>query len=193
MSAAITDSIAYLSSPLLLGASLTTRYVLPTLTVKTGSITFKRTEYMKKWGEGSPTDSTSRIDHDLMLTCSPAAQTLIQVLPYITTEAVLCRACLLFSQLAIVYPHLIAKAYSMLQFIKPSSAVTTLKSTQAAMSIDEIVVVINSFLPYASTKTIQYGLLQRKPPQLCHFLPYLYFPTESDDDYCTHIVHDHHE
>ena len=95
VSAAITDSIAYLASPLLLGASLTTRYVLPTLTVKTGSITFKRTEYMKKWGEGGPTDSTSRIDHDLILTCSPAAQTLIQVLPYITTEAVLCRACLL--------------------------------------------------------------------------------------------------
>ena len=94
VSAAITDSIAYLASPLL-GASLTTRYVLPTLTVKTGSITFKRTEYMKKWGEGGPTDSTSRIDHDLILTCSPAAQTLIQVLPYITTEAVLCRACLL--------------------------------------------------------------------------------------------------
>ena len=86
VSAAITDSIAYLVSPLLLGASLTTRYVLPTLTVKTGSITFKRTEYMKKWGEGGPTDSTSRIDHDLILTCSPAAQTLIQVLPYITTE-----------------------------------------------------------------------------------------------------------
>ena len=40
VSAAITDSIAYLASPLLLGASLTTRYVLPTLTVKTGSITF---------------------------------------------------------------------------------------------------------------------------------------------------------
>ena len=61
----------------------------------------------------------------------------------------------------------------------------TLQALQQCQRIDEIVVVIDSFLPYASTKTIQYELLQRKPPQLCHFLPYLYFPTENDDDYCT--------
>lgn len=87
---AIGNSLAYLASPPLLGATLTTRYILPTLTLKTGSVTFKRTELMKRWGEGGPTDSTSRPDDLLQLKYSPAAQSLLKVLPYVTTEAVLC-------------------------------------------------------------------------------------------------------
>ena len=54
VAAAICNSLAYLASPSLLGATLTTRYILPTLTLKTGSVTFKRTEFMKRWGEGGP-------------------------------------------------------------------------------------------------------------------------------------------
>ena len=45
---------------------------------------------MKRWGEGGPTDSTSRPDDLLQLKYSPAAQSLLKVLPYVTTEAVLC-------------------------------------------------------------------------------------------------------
>ena len=58
VSAAICDSLAYLASPPLLGATLATRYILPTLTLKTGSVTFKRTDLMKRWGEGGPTNSS---------------------------------------------------------------------------------------------------------------------------------------
>ena len=163
VAAAIGNSLAYLASPPLLGATLTTRYILPTLTLKTGSVTFKRTELMKRWGE----------DDLLQLKYSPAAQSLLKVLPYVTTEAVL----------SIVLPHLCAKAYSSFQFVTPSSAVTTLKSTQAAMSVDEIVAVVDGFLPYASDKTLQYGLLQAKAPQLSDLLRYLYLPTDKDDAY----------
>ena len=50
------------------------------------------------------------------------------------------------------------------------------------MSVDEIVAVVDGFLPYA--KTLQYGLLQAKAPQLSDLLRYLYLPTDKDDAYC---------
>lgn len=50
---ALVDAMTLLSSPRLLGTSLSTRYLLPTLSVKTGSITYKRTEFMKEWSEGT--------------------------------------------------------------------------------------------------------------------------------------------
>lgn len=52
VAAALVDAMTLLSSPRLLGASLTTRYLLPTLTVKTGSITYKRVHFMKEWTPG---------------------------------------------------------------------------------------------------------------------------------------------
>lgn len=48
----LVDAMTLLSSPRLLGAALTTRYLLPTLTVKTGSITYKRVDFMKEWSSG---------------------------------------------------------------------------------------------------------------------------------------------
>lgn len=48
----LVDAMSLLSSPRLLGAALSTRYLLPTLSVKTGSITYKRVDYMKEWPTG---------------------------------------------------------------------------------------------------------------------------------------------
>lgn len=52
------------------------------------------------------------------------------------------------------------------------------------MSVDEIVAVVDGFLPYASDKMLQYGLLQAKAPQLSDLLRYLFLPTDKDDAYC---------
>ena len=49
----LVTTISFLSSPRLLGPALTTRYLLPTLTVKTGSITFKRSDTMRPWSEST--------------------------------------------------------------------------------------------------------------------------------------------
>ena len=49
----LVTTISFLSSPRLLGPALSTRYLLPTLTVKTGSITFKRSDTMRPWSEST--------------------------------------------------------------------------------------------------------------------------------------------
>ena len=54
----LVTTISFLSSPRLLGPALTTRYLLPTLTVKTGSITFKRSDTMRPWSESTPSLSS---------------------------------------------------------------------------------------------------------------------------------------
>lgn len=108
------------------------------------------------------------------MTLSPAARSLSKVVGYVTPEAVI----------AVTLAHLFPKAYSLLAMIEPSSSIATLKSTQAAMCLDEIIQVIYSVLPYFSYKMLLYNIIQRQAPGLDDLLSHLYFPTSQDDKCC---------
>ena len=170
----LVTTISFLSSPRLLGPALTTRYLLPTLTVKTGSITFKRSDTMRSWSESTPSLFTSSPPDDPLLpVLCPPARALIAVLGYVTPEALV----------SITLAHLFPKAYSLLALLEPSSSTPTLKSIQAALCVSEIIEVVRALLPFFSPKLFLYNVVQRPNPRLGDLLPYLYFPAASDDPY----------
>ena len=88
----LVDAMTLLSSPRLLGSALSTRYLLPTLTVKTGSITYKRVDLMKEWDfdNGIYRMCFLCVDNELNLLLSPAARSLQKIVGYVTPEAVIC-------------------------------------------------------------------------------------------------------
>lgn len=53
VSECLVSALTLVSSPRFLGPALTTRYILPTVTVKTGNIGFKRTAFMRAFPEGT--------------------------------------------------------------------------------------------------------------------------------------------
>lgn len=170
----LVTAISFLSSPRLLGPALTTRYLLPTLTVKTGSITFKRSDTMRPWTEGTRLVlSLSLADDSLLPVLCPAARALIAVLGYVTPEALV----------SITLAHLFPKAYSLLALLEPSPATPTLKSIQAALCVSEIIEVVRALLPFFSPKLFLYNVIQRPNPRLGDLLPFLYLPVASDDSY----------
>ena len=89
------------------------------------------------------------------------------------------------SCIAITLAHLLPKAYSLLAMLPPSSSTPTLKSTQAAMCVTEILEVIRSVQPFFSARMLQYNLIQCKPPRLADLLNNLYLPVQTDDSYRT--------
>lgn len=68
--------------------------------------------------------------------------------------------------------------------IEPSSTTPTLKSTQAAMCIDEIIQVVHGVLPFFSYNMLLYNIIQRQAPGLDALLTHLYFPKATDDKCC---------
>ena len=166
-------TISFLSSPRLLGPALTTRYLLPTLTVKTGSITFKRSDTMRPWSESTLPRFECLTDDPLLPVLCPPARALIAVLGYVTPEALV----------SITLAHLFPKAYSLLALLAPSPSTPTLKSIQAALCVSEIIEVVRALLPFFSPKLFLYNVVQRSPPRLGDLLPYLYFPLATDDSY----------
>lgn len=166
VSECLVSALTLVSSPRFLGPALTTRYILPTVTVKTGNIGFKRTAFMRAFPEDTLFEAS----------LCPTAQTLIHILPYITPEAIL----------SITLAHLLPKAYSLLALLPPSSSTPTLKSTQAAMCVSEITEVIRAIQPFFSPRMLQYNLIQCKSPRLADLLQNLYLPEHTDDSYLIH-------
>ena len=72
--------------------------------------------------------------------------------------------------------------------VPPSSSTPTLKSTQAAMCVTEILEVIRSVQPFFSARMLQYNLIQCKPPRLADLLHNLYLPVQTDDSYRTYYL-----
>lgn len=183
----LVSALTLISSPRFLGSALTTRYILPTLTVKTGNINYKRTVSMQEYPAGPSFSLPTRRLHLSVYDESAGADARPHP-PLRDVGGDFVYAVFSFSHAAIVVAHLMPKGYSLLGLVPPSSSTPTLKSIQAAMCVTEIVEVLRALLPFFSPRMIRYNLIERKPPCLADILHHLYFPMDSDDASCKTVT-----
>ncbi|KAK8803497.1 hypothetical protein WA158_001191 [Blastocystis sp. Blastoise] len=150
------SALYFVSSPVCLSPSIATRVIFPTLILKTGSYIYRNKDVISFDQNPSMT-----------LPLAPPATCLLQLLPLISTEAII----------ALCISHLLPKSYSLLAQLFPYSS----KSLITAISLYEILQVLRNTLYILSDKQFLYNILQSSSPRLFDILMNIPLPSYSDE------------